>query len=98
MDGLVTKVMDRLSRLIDDKKQAKKDYEEERNRLEKEFTKVGVWLVGWLVGWCPIGWLVGWLVSDWLFGWLVGVRLVGWLVYLVIYLFFYFLFDWLIND
>ena len=39
-DGLTTKVMDKLTSLITDKKAARKNYEDERNRLEKEFSRV----------------------------------------------------------
>ncbi|XP_052785913.1 tyrosine-protein kinase Fer-like isoform X2 [Mya arenaria] len=40
VDGLTTKVMDKVTTLIAEKKSAKKHYEEERNRLEKEFTRI----------------------------------------------------------
>lgn len=40
IDGLSTKVMERVTALIAEKKAARKAYEDERNRLEKEFSKV----------------------------------------------------------
>lgn len=40
VDGLTTKVMEKITSLIADKKAARKSYEEERNRLEKEFSRV----------------------------------------------------------
>lgn len=44
IDGLSTKVMERITALIAEKKAARKAYEDERNRLEKEFSKVcNIW-------------------------------------------------------
>ena len=41
-DGLSTKVSEKLAALINDKKAARKTYEDERNRLEKEFSRVNI--------------------------------------------------------
>ncbi|XP_053387747.1 tyrosine-protein kinase Fer-like isoform X1 [Mercenaria mercenaria] len=40
VDGLTTKVMEKITTLLSDKKSARKLYEDERNRLEKEFTRI----------------------------------------------------------
>lgn len=39
-DGLSTKVFEKLTALINDKKATRKAYEDERNRLEKEFSRI----------------------------------------------------------
>ena len=40
IDGLTTKVMEKISALIAEKRATRKAYEDERNRLEKEFSRV----------------------------------------------------------